>query len=472
MNRKPGLAEQIESSYARIGVGGAHRQIAAMILLGVFFDALEQNAVGITGPILREVWGLGATEIGLLNTATFGFTALGRIVTGLVMDRWGRRRMLMVNLLIFTVGSLACALAPGYWSLLLGRSIVGFGLGGEIAVAVIMMAEFFSARHRGTAVGLINVTAAGLGNMLAPAFGLLVFATFDGPERWRWVYALLFFPALLVLYFRRFIPETPRYLASTGRIAEANLVLNRLARNRLAGPIDAPEVFLDLADASGAASASASELTAKAASQAGAWRLALRGRLLSRTLLLSVAVCMSYAAQISMLTLMPTILVAQGHQLSSSLWITLAMQSGSLLGAISAAWLASRQPRKKVLSLAAICGCLAGLAMAASGGQLLSVIACGVVFNFSVIVLNTTIWLYAPELYPTPVRGFGTSIILAVGSLSGGLFPLISGAVFDAHGLRGMFSLLAALFVVLAVAVRFPEETFGKPMEEGDTDAA
>lgn len=64
------LAQQIEGAYQRIGVTGAHRQIVVMILLGVFFDALEQNAVGITGPILRESWGLGATDIGLLNTMT------------------------------------------------------------------------------------------------------------------------------------------------------------------------------------------------------------------------------------------------------------------------------------------------------------------------------------------------------------------------------------------------------------------
>ncbi|WP_245953475.1 hypothetical protein [Arthrobacter silvisoli] len=52
--RKGSLAQQIEGAYQRIGVTGAHRQIVFMILLGVFFDALEQNAVGITGPILRQ----------------------------------------------------------------------------------------------------------------------------------------------------------------------------------------------------------------------------------------------------------------------------------------------------------------------------------------------------------------------------------------------------------------------------------
>ena len=238
------LAKQIEGAYQRIGVTGAHRQIVFMILLGVFFDALEQNAVGITGPVLRQAWGLGATEIGLLNTMTFTATALGRLATGLIVDKYGRRQMLVINLIIFAGGSLLCAVAPNYPVLAAGRFVVGFGLGGEIAVAVIMMAEFFAAKHRGTAVGLINVTAAGLGNMLAPAFGILVFTLFDGPDKWRWVFGLLFIPAILVMFFRRFVPETPRFLASKGRIDEANLVITRLARGKLSGPIDNPEQFI------------------------------------------------------------------------------------------------------------------------------------------------------------------------------------------------------------------------------------
>ncbi|MEE2523287.1 MFS transporter [Pseudarthrobacter sp. J47] len=452
------LAKQIEGAYQRIGVTGAHRQIVFMILLGVFFDALEQNAVGITGPVLREAWGLGAGEIGLLNTMTFTATALGRLATGLIVDKYGRRQMLVINLIIFAGGSLLCAIAPNYPILAAGRFVVGFGLGGEIAVAVIMMAEFFAAKHRGTAVGLINVTAAGLGNMLAPAFGILVFTLFDGPDKWRWVFGLLFIPAILVMFFRRYVPETPRFLASKGRLDEANMVITRLARGKLSGKIEDPEVYI-------------TAVPGPAVTQTtGHWKDALQGRLLKRTVLLCIAVCMSYAAQISMLTLMPTILVSQGYAVNTSLWFTLIMQSGSLLGACTAAFLASRVPRKKVLTAAAILGCVAGLSMAFLASSIVLVVAFGVLFNFAVIILNTTIWLFAPELYPTRTRGFGTSIILAAGSLSGGLFPLISGVIFDSAGLLGMFATLAGLFIILGIVVQFPPETFGKPLEEDATE--
>lgn len=454
---KSTLSTQIEAAYSRIGLTSAHIGIVAMVLFGVFFDAIEQNAVGISGPVLRADWGLGGTQIGLLNTATFTAVALGRILAGVVMDRLGRRTLLGANLLVFAMGSLLCALATNYEVLVGARFLVGLGLGGEIAVAVIMLSEFFSARHRGTAVGLINVAAAGLGNMLAPLFGVIIFAIFTGEDRWRWLFGMLVLPALAVVFYRRSLPETPRYLAATGRIAEANTVINRLAQGKLRGSLENEELYLNsetLADEQQAPKAR--------------WTEMFRKRYRRSTLALGVAVCMSYAAQISMLTLIPVILTERGMSITSALWYTLVMQSGSLVGAITAALIARKLPRKITLTAGASLGIVAGLGFGFFATNIGLVLFFGALFNFSVIVLNTTIWLFAPEQYPTRIRGLATSVILAIGSLSGGLFPLIAGAVLDNSGVAAMFALLTGLFIVCAVAVQFPEETFGRPMPEDD----
>ncbi|HEV7949000.1 MAG TPA: MFS transporter [Glaciihabitans sp.] len=449
------LSDQIESAYSKIGVTGAHISIVVMILLGVFFDAIEQNTVGIAGPVLVEDWGIGPTQIGLLNTATFTAVALGRVLAGIMMDRVGRRALLGFNLIIFCVGSLLCAIAPDYTFLVVARFIVGLGLGGEIATAVIMMAEFFSAKNRGTAVGLINVAAAGLGNMLAPLFGVIVYASFSGDDRWRWIFGILVVPALLVVFYRRALPESPRYLAANGKITEANTVINRLAQNNLTKPLATEETYL-VADGA---------LAEKVAEKAH-WTTVFRGKYLRTTLALGVAVCMSYAAQISMLTLIPVILTERGFSITSALWYTLIMQSGSLIGAITAAFLSRRIPRKITLTAGAILGVGAALGFGFAATTIPLVLLFGALFNFSVIILNTTIWLFAPEQYPTRIRGLGTSIILALGSLSGGLFPLIAGAVLENFGVGGMFAVLSGLFVICAIAVQFPKETVGRPMEE------
>ncbi|QHF26139.1 MFS transporter [Rathayibacter sp. VKM Ac-2804] len=426
-----------------------------MILFGVFFDAIEQNTVGVAGPILAADWGLAGAQIGLLNTATFTAVALGRVLAGVVMDRIGRRTLLGANLMIFAVGSLLCAFAPSYEILVAARFLVGLGLGGEIATAVIMLAEFFSAKHRGTAVGLINVAAAGLGNMLAPLFGVIVFSVFTGDDRWRWLFGILVIPALAVVVYRRALPETPRYLAARGRVAEANTVLNRLAQGRLHRPVENEVDYLG-----GAADRPVVAATTPR------WTELFGRRHRRTTIALGVAVCMSYAAQISMLTLIPLILTSRGFDITSALWYTLVMQSGSLVGALVAALAARRLPRKLTLTIAALLGIGAGLGFGFLGTTVALVLVFGFLFNFSVIVLNTTIWLFAPEQYPTRIRGLGTSVILALGSLSGGLFPLLAGAVLDASGVGGMFALLAGLFAICAIAVQFPRETVGRPMAE------
>ncbi|MFT4297155.1 MAG: MFS transporter [Micropruina sp.] len=449
------LGDQIERAYSTMKLTRAHLGVAAMVLLGAFFDSIEQNAVGVAGPALRESWGLGSAQVGLLNTVTFTAIALGRLAAGFTSDRFGRRRLLSLNLLVFSVGSLLCAVAPNYEMLLVARFIVGIGIGGEIATAITMMSEFFAAKHRGVASGLVNVAAAGIGNLLAPLFGIIVFAVFSGDDQWRYLFAVLLLPALLVLFYRRSMPESPRYLAANGNVAEANTVLNRLAQGKLAGPLPEQVQYLDGENAA-----------ALAEPPRQTWTHVFRGRHLRTTLPLCIAVTMSYGGQISMATLIPLILTDRGFAITTALWYTLVMQSGSLVGSIVASFVSLRLPRRAVLTGAATLGLVAALGFGFAAPTIPLVLLFGALFNFAVITINTTIFLYAPELYPTRIRGLGTAVILATGSLAGGLLPLLAGAVLDAGGVPAMFAMLAAFFVVGAIVVRIPRETLGRPLEE------
>jgi putative MFS transporter len=448
--------QQLENALNGIGVTRSHKTIIFLVVCGVLFDVFEQNAVGLVGPLLREQWGLSATDIGFLNTITFIAAATGRLLSGYCADRFGRRFMLNVNLALFTLGAIGCALAPNYTLLAVARFVVGLGLGGEITTAVTMLAEFCSARFRGTAVGLINVGGGGLGNMLAPAFALGVFALFPGENAWRWLFGCLVLPALFIVFYRRYVPETPRFLLSQGKVDEANKVLSMLAAGKLANgqfPIHA-------------------YVTAGAATQTGnaprsSFLDIFRGGLARRTVAVGVASWMTFGAQLSVLTLMPTILVAQGYSITKSFTFTIIMQSGSLLGALAASSLGYYFPRKRVLTAGAIAACLAGLAFGNLTSNVAMVLVCGALFQFCVLTLNTTIWIFAPELYPTRVRGLGTSFLLALGTVGGALSQVLAGKMFDLHGVAGMFGMIATMYLIFAIAVQFAPETFGKSIEAG-----
>ncbi|CAN7495532.1 MFS transporter [Variovorax paradoxus] len=446
----PRVAE-LDRALDTIGVTRSHHTIIFLILIGCLFDAFEQNAVGIVGPMLREQWGLSASDIGFLNTVTFACAATGRIVSGFIADRYGRRVMLSIDLLLFTLGAGICAMAPNFTVMALGRAVVGFGLGGEIAIAVTMLAEFCSTKFRGTAVGLVNVGAGGLGNFLAPAFGLLVFWMFPGDNAWRWLFACLMVPALLGAFYRRFIPETPRFLLSQGRVRETNAVLSRLASGRLSGKLAAEREYIT-DDRTGAQAARPKVRVTEI----------FRGALARRTAALCITIWMTYGAQISVLTLMPTILVTLGYSMSKSLMFTMVMQGGSLLGAIAASLLGFHFPRKRVLTAGAVCACLAALAIGFVAKSIAVILVAGAVFQFFVLLLNTTIWIFAPELYPTRVRAFGTAFILATGTAAGALMPLVAGRLFDAFGLVGVFGLAAAMYAVFVASVQCVPETYGQ----------
>ena len=444
---------ELEGALGRIGLTAAHKQIILLILIGCLFDSFEQNTVGVIGPALRTQWGLSGADIGLLNTITFGSAALGRLLSGIIGDRYGRRVMLTVNLLLFTLGSAACAVAPGFRTLCLARTVVGFGIGGEVSTAVTMLAEFCSPKFRGAAAGMVNVAAGGFGNFLAPAFGLLIFTLFPGAGGWRWLFATLAIPALLVAFYRQLVPETPRFLVAQNRIDEANGVLSRLAAGSLTRRDVKTTAFLTKGDGPAVAPKSA-------------WRDLFKLPYLSRTVTVAIAILMSYGAQLSVLTLMPSIFVSMGYTYSGSLLYAMIIQSGSVLGAIAASCFGYYFPRKKVLTTGSIMACLAALSIIYLGANIYLVLLFGAVFQFFVLLLNTSIWVYAPELYPTRIRGFGVAFILATGSAAGSFVPTIAGSLFDRYGMFGVFALAAAMYAVFAFCIQLGPETYGKSMED------
>ncbi|MEW2570426.1 MFS transporter [Streptomyces sp. NPDC047070] len=448
-----------------IGLNRAHKLILLMVLLGAFFDVMEENSLGAVGPALKDVWHISTTELAFLQTVTITAMIIGKVITGVIGDYRGRRFALAFNLFLYCLGALVCALSPNYEVLAVGRFLVGIGLGGEIAAGMTLLSELVPTRFRGAVVASLNVGAGGLGNMLSFGFAALVLGPlgtfFGGPDNsWRWMFGLLVLPAVLVVVYRRYLPETPRYLASRGRIDEANQVLTRLASGRLK---DTGARTVDYLPPSVAESAKPEKV-----------RLAevFQGRLLRRTAALAVASWMSFGAQTTVLVLMPTILVDQGYSITESLTFTMVMNVGSLLGAAAATYAAAHWPRRLVTTSGALAACLAALAFGFLAQGTALILLLGGLFQFFVLMLNSTIFAWAPELYPTRVRAFGTSMIAVQGNVAGALAPLGAGLLLDSSGAVAVFLVIAVMYAVMAVATRFAPETHGRPLEDINSDSA
>ncbi|KQY63604.1 MULTISPECIES: MFS transporter [unclassified Nocardioides] len=437
----------------------AHKLILAMVLFGAFFDVMEENALGAIGPTLKDIWGISTPQLALLQTITISAMIIGKVFAGIVGDYRGRRYALAFNLVLYCFGALVCALAPNYLVLAIGRFIVGLGLGGEIAAGMTILSELVATKYRGAIVASLNIGAGGLGNVISFGFAAMVLGPlgqfFGGPETsWRWMFGLLVLPALMVMFYRRYLPETPRYLVSRGRHDEANRVLSLLQAGRLHDDqLVVTEFVPPKTDVEGPApKVHLGEV--------------FQGVLLRRTCALAVASWMTFGAQITVLVLMPTILVEQGFTVTKSLTFTMVMNFGSLFGAVAATYAAIHWPRRLVMTVGAIAACLSALAFGTLASSAATILLFGGAFQFFVLLLNSTIFAWSPELYPTRVRAFGTAMIAVQGNVAGALAPIGAGWLLDSSGMGTVFIVISGMYAVMAVATRFAPETHGRTLEE------
>lgn len=175
---------------------------------------------------------------------------------------------------------------------------------------------------------------------------------------------------------------------------------------------------------------------------------------------------MTYGAQLSVLTLMPTILVAEGFTVTRSLLFTMVIQGGSFFGALAASIFGYHLRRRRVLTVGALLACIAGLGFGYLARDVALILVFGAGFQFFVLLLNTTMWIYVPELFPTRMRGFGTAVILAVGITAGAIMPLASGRLLDEFGTAGMFAMIAIMYGIFTICVQLTPETYGRSMED------
>jgi putative MFS transporter len=182
---------------------------------------------------------------------------------------------------------------------------------------------------------------------------------------------------------------------------------------------------------------------------------------------------MTFGAQITINVFMPTILVAQGYDIVKSVAFSMIINAGGFAGAILASFFGYHVRRKAVLCYGAIATLVISLAFAYSTGIGL-ILLFGALLQVMFMILNTTTWIWAPELYPTRVRAFGTGAAVTIAQLSGTLTPFLAGALFDKFGNQGIFLMVAVMYFIMVAAAYYGNETFGKSLEalsEG-TDAA
>ncbi|HEX8645459.1 MAG TPA: MFS transporter [Thermoleophilaceae bacterium] len=193
--------------------------LSLVTMFGAVLDLFDFFLIAFIVPVIDDEWHLTFGQAtAVLLSAGVGAIA-GALVWGRLGDRYGRRKPLIAGILTFSVATGLLALAPddGWWYLALGRIVVGAGVAGVAVIAVPMTLEFTPTRMRTTMVGFVTTATVPIGILMAAALS----ATLADPLGWRPLFAIGIAPAVLALFVKWYVPESPRWLIDQGRPEEA-----------------------------------------------------------------------------------------------------------------------------------------------------------------------------------------------------------------------------------------------------------
>jgi MFS transporter, putative metabolite:H+ symporter len=445
-------AANISQRLERLPVSWVHRKLLLIHGCGWLFDAMDVGIITFVLAALATDWSLAPGQVGLIASAGMAGMFVGAAFSGVAADVWGRKAVFQVTLLVFSIATFLCAISWGYTSMIIFRFIVGVGLGGELPVVASLLSEFVPAKSRGKYIVLLE-SFWGFGWLLAAIVAYQVIPVYG----WRSAFLIGSVPALYVWILRRSLPESPRWYAAKGRIAEANAVMAELEREseRLTGsrPSDIHTSVIPTSSSTG-------RLTLK-----DLWSSEYR----RRTVMLWILWFGLVFGYYGIFVWLPTLLIRAGYPMVKSFEYVVIITLAQLPGYFSAAYLVERVGRKIVivayLTLSAATAYLFGTASSTS-----MILLWGSLMSFFNLGAWGAVYSYTPELYPTRARTTGAGSAAAFGRIGGIIAPFAVGMLLPTIGRSGVLALNAGALLLAGIAVAvLGVETKNKVLEEIST---
>ncbi len=415
--------------------------------IGWALDAMDVGLISFIIAALAQQWGIDKGQSGLIASIGFAGMAIGASLGGLLADRFGRRQVFAVTLLVYGVATGASALVGGIGLLLVLRFFVGLGLGAELPVASTYVSEFAPARIRGRIIVILEAFWA-VGWTAAALIGYFVVPASD--DGWRWAFALGAVPAVYALIVRWGLPESPRWLAGRGRTEQAETIVasfesaaaSRGGRTAASEPAPAPAAT---PDAGGPAAAPIA--ISSGGRLAALWSAEFRGRTLS---IWVVWFCVNFAYYGAFIWI-PSILVDAGFSLVRSFGFTLIITLAQLPGYAVAAWLIEVWGRRLTLSVFLVGSAVSAIVFGTVHAEA-AIIASGMALSFFNLGAWGALYAVTPEIYPTSLRATGAGWAAGVGRIASIVAPLLVPVLLIAGGSGLTFSVFAVFFVIAAGA--------------------
>lgn len=380
------------------------------------FDAMDVGLLSFIITALQKEWQLSEVQMGWIGSVSSIGMAVGALVFGMLADRMGRKIILIVTLLFFSIGSGLSALTTGLSFFLIMRFLIGAGLGGELPVASTLVSENVAPERRGRIVVLLESFWAG--GWIVSA----IVATFVIPKYgWRVAAVGTALTAIYAIFMRlgmRDVKE-PVIIEKTQRLS----------------------FFTSIREV---------------------WSQAYRRQTLMLWILWFTVVFSYYG----MFLWLPSVMVIKGFDLVHSFSYVMIMTLAQLPGYFSAAWLIEKLGRKPVLISyllgTAVFAFLFGNAMSVG-----ALVTYGALLSFFNLGAWGVMYAYTPEQYPTIIRGTGTGMAASFGRIGGIVGPALVGYLISNQITVGHIFTIFCVAIMLGVTAVFflGDETKGKVLD-------
>jgi MFS family permease len=382
---------------------------------GWMLDAMDFMLYTMAVGQLRAYFGFGDDTAGMLGTATLVMSGVGGAIFGYVADRFGRTRALMGTILIFSLASLGAATSQTVMQLLIWRSILGIGMGGEWASGAVLVSETWPAHLRNKAISIMQSGWA-LGYMMASISAALILgAPSLGPDAWRWLFVVGVAPALFTLWIRRYVHE--------------------------------PETWTK---------------KPKAADGRSPFAIVFGPTLLARTLLIIALGSAVQFANWGLFFWLPAFLarpVAQGGAgmgvVGSLPWI-IPVQLGAYAGYLTFGFIADWMGRRQAFVLYMIAAAILVPIYGQMARSPLILLALGPLIGYFGYGYFSMFGGFVAELYPASVRATGQGTSYNIGRMAGAIAPYTIGLIATLPGIGiGLALSVTSAFFLLAAALVF-----------------
>jgi len=432
-------------------INGYLAKSSVVAALGGLLFGFDTVVLSGANAALKVQYALSDAALGATVSAALVGTVLGAMFGGIPGDRYGRRNSLRIIAVLYVLSALGCAFAFGWYSFLAARFMGGLAIGASSVLGPMSIAEIAPANLRGRLVGFFQFNIV-FGILLAYLSNYLIGTMGFGDAEWRWKLGIAAVPAFLFFVLLLFIPESPRWLAKQGRVAEAEDVL------RLTGDPNYREDLQQIVS-----SIDEHQATANEPFFSRKYRLPI-------FLAVSIGMFNQLSGINAVLYYLPDIFAKAGFNKVSSDLQSVAIGATNLLFTMIAMSLIDRIGRKTLLLIGAVgtAAALAGVAAIFFMGthqDLLVWCLVGFIASFA-FSQGAVIWVYLSEVFPTRVRArgqsLGSSTHWVMNAIIANIFPMLAASSGGAPFVFFAVMMLVQFFVVLGT---YPE-TKGHTLEE------